>query len=65
MKKIIVLVIAIMLILTGCGSDNDNPKDLAKEMVKKLSKGDYKNIEKLIYSGEKPIFLQKTYLKNI
>lgn len=54
-----------MLILTGCGSDNDNPKDLAKEMVKKLSKGDYKNIEKLIYSGEKPIFLQKTYLKNI
>ena len=38
MKKIIVLVIAIMLILTGCGSDNDNPKDLAKEMVKKLSK---------------------------
>lgn len=57
-----------MLILTGCGSNNDNPKNLAEEMVKKLSKGDYKNIEKLIYSGEKPIFFTEDifekYLKD-
>lgn len=68
MKRIIILTIAILIVLTGCGNANKTPDKVALEMVERLSDGDYKNIEELIYAGENNVYFTeetfKEYLKD-
>lgn len=67
MKYIKYLLIIISLVLiTGC-NNNGSPESVAKEMAKRLSNGNYKNIEELLLT-EKDVFLDekvfKEYLDN-
>ena len=51
MKRVKGYVFLILLILlTGCsGNYNSSPDNVAVEMAKRMSNGDYKNIDELIY----------------
>jgi len=69
MKKLLVLIVTILIVLTGCGGDfNSTPEKVALEMVDRLSKGDYDDIEELIYAGENNAYFTeesfKEYLKD-
>lgn len=69
MKKLLVLIVTILIVLTGCGGNfNSTPEKVALEMVDRLSNGDYDDIEELIYVGENNAYFTeetfKEYLKD-
>ncbi len=65
MKKIkyLIGVFVVVFLLTGCGSNNSSPDKVAVEMAKRLSNGDYKNIEELLYFEDNG-FIDSTSFRN-
>ncbi len=47
-SKFLVLIVCVFL-LVGCSNFNDSPESVSKEMVKRMSSGNYGNIEELLY----------------
>lgn len=56
----LLVLLIIPLLLTGCGSNN-TPKDVAVEMVERLSEDDYKNIGKLFYQEGNSYFDEEAF----
>lgn len=65
MKKIMMYVcIFSLILLTGCGGNfNSSPEMVAEEMAKRMSSGDYKNIDELIYFDDNG-FVDEVSFKN-
>lgn len=51
MKKIskLLCLFSFVFLLVGCSNFNKSPESVSEEMVKRMSSGDYKNIEELLY----------------
>ena len=67
MKKVqkVFLLLAILVLpfmVTGCGK-NSSAKDVAVQMVTKLSKDDYKNIGRIFYQEKDSYFDEEAFKK--
>ena len=64
MKKISIIILITLIFFTGCsGNFNSGPDKLAGEMVKRLSKGNYKDIEELILTEENTFITVNSFIK--
>jgi len=63
-KKLIVVILFVLVMLTGCGKEdiNSSPSAVAKEMAKRLSEGNYENITELL-SVDKSTFIDAQSFK--
>ena len=58
------LFLILLMLLTGCGGNyNSSPDNVAEEMAKRMSNGDYKNIGELIYADDN-VFVDEISFKN-
>lgn len=56
----LLVLLVVPFLLTGCGSNN-TPKNVAVEMVERLSEDNYKNIGKLFYQEENSYFDEEVF----
>lgn len=56
----LLVLLVVPFLLTGCGSNN-TPKNVALEMVERLSEDNYKNIGKLFYQEENSYFDEEAF----
>ena len=61
---LLLIVLLVPFFLTGCGANN-SAKDVATEMVEKLSKGNYKNMDKIFYQEKDCYFDDTAFEKTI
>lgn len=54
MKKVnkILCLMLLVCLLVGCSNFNESPESVSNEMVKRMSAGNYENIEELLYLDE-------------
>lgn len=64
--KVILMSLTVLLIVSGCSGKNvySSPEAVSEEMVKLLSKGNYKEAKKLLYNDEGNLFIDDTSFEN-
>ncbi len=62
MKKLSIIILFILVFITGCSNGyNSSPDKLSEEMVKRLSNGDFKNIEELILTNDDVVITPNSF----
>lgn len=64
-KILIVLMLSFFFFLTGCGTTDiySSPESIAKEMAKRMSKGEYSKVSELLLNGDKA-FIDSSSFEN-